>query len=613
MKAFLGWLDARTGAVTFTRRILFDPLPGSVGWRHCWGSVLVFMFLVQMITGFFLLAGYSASTQTAWESVYHLQFETRGGWLLRGLHVVAAQAFVILLGLHLMQVVIQRTYLAPRELNLLLLLVLLPLALAQSVTGWLLPLDQKGYWAARVPLNILAVVPGIGPLLQQALLGGPEVGHHTLTRFLALHVTVLPLALGGVLAVWWYLARRSSPSAAGTAGAGKASWWPEQALRDAVACLVVVVTLLLVVVRPGFDGRGVAFPELLAPVDPVEPYSAARPEWFMLFLFQFLKYFPAGSEVWGAVIIPSLILLVMAAMPWVGRWRLGAGFNTVFVLALGLGAVVLAGLALREDRSNTEYQAARRQAHTEAARARELVQTAGGIPETGALTLLRADPLLQGPRLFARHCASCHRYDGHDGLGQVPTDAPSASDLKGFASREWLTGLLDPQRVATPHYFGGTRFEAGRMVRFVQKDVAAFDDAQRANLAKVILAVSAEAELPAQREADLQDADAIAAGRELIRTREMKCTNCHQFRVPDEDAIAPDLTGYGSRAWLVDFVGHPAHVRFYGRRNDRMPSFGRDEILDEQALGLLADWLRGEWHRPAPAVAATAPHTPRPE
>ena len=608
MKALLAWFEDRTGCGRLWRRWFYEALPGGTSWRRAWLAALAFTFLVQVVTGFFLLTGYSASTQTAWESVFHLQFQTAGGWFLRGLHVVAAQVFVVLLGLHLMQVVVSRAYLAPRELNLWLLLVLLPLAIAQSVTGWLLPFDQKGYWAARVPLNILGVVPGVGPLLQQVLIGGAEVGHHTLTRFLALHATALPLALGAVLAVLCLLPWRETasggpagtdtpaPAAGATANPRAARWWPDQALRDAVACLAVLVTILFFVLRSRASGSAEPFPELLAPADPTEPFAAARPEWFMLFLFQFLKYFPAGTEVWGAVVIPTLVFLVIAAMPWIGRWRLGPRFNTAFLLALALGALALGARAVWEDRHNPHYQAAVHAARAAGERARALA--AGGIPPGGALELVRADPWSQGPKLFARHCASCHRYNGHDGLGGQPAEAPSASDLAGFASREWLAGLLDPARVAGPHYFGGTRFADGKMARFVQRDVAGFDADQRAKLAKVIAAVSAEAELKAQAAADARDAAWIAEGRELIRTREMKCTSCHQFREPDEDATAPDLTGYGSRAWLVAFISDPAHPRFYGRRNDRMPRFAAEAVLSEREIGLLADWLRGEWPEP---------------
>jgi len=381
--------------------------------------------------------------------------------------------------------------------------------------------------------------------------------------------------------------------------AGGTPYWPDQALRDAVASVAVLATVLWVVLRT----REMGGVELLAPANASEPYSAARPEWFMLWLFQFLKLFPGGTEVWGAIVIPGLGFLVLAAMPWVGRWRCGAGFNTGLILALAAGAMLLTAQAWRHDRRDPAYAQAVKQAQLEAERVRALAGGPNGIPAAGAIDLLRQDPLTEGPRLFARHCASCHRYDGHDGLGIQPTESASGADLKGFASREWLTGLLDPERIGTSHYFGGTKFAKGKMVRFVRNEVAEFTPENLANLAKVVIALSAEAELPAQRAADAGDAALIAEGRELARSEAMQCTECHQFREPDDSATAPDLTGYGSRAWLAEFIGDPAHLRFYGTRNDRMPRFGEDQILTEREIGLLTDWLRGDW----PSV-----HDPRP-
>ncbi|MHB1306334.1 MAG: cytochrome b N-terminal domain-containing protein [Limisphaerales bacterium] len=610
MKRFSAWLESRTGAVSTARRILFEEIPGGARWRHAWAAALVFTFLTQVVTGFFLLAHYSASMHTAWESVFHLQHQVAGGALLRGLHAISAQAFVVLLVVLLMQSVILRAYRAPRELNWLLLLALLPLAIAMSATGWLLPMDQKGFWAARVPLNILGATPVVGPWLQQLLLGGSEFSHHTLTRFVALHTTVLPFVIGTILALYLWLACRH-PAGSGErlrADNGRTpdssdsrrpqSYWPEQALRNVVVCLTVLVTVLFVVVWPRLSGQGEVGIELLAPADPTEPYPAARPEWFMLWLFQFLKFFPGGTEAIGSVIVPGVVLLLLAIMPWTGRWRLGAVFNAAFLAIVIAGAGLLTWLAVRQDQADPEYRLAVQRAHADGERVRQLAASTNGIPVTGALTLVHGDALWQGPRLFARHCASCHRYDGHDGLGERPKEAPSAPDLKGFASREWIAGLLDPERVATDHYFGGTRFKAGKMVRYVQRNVAGFDVAEREQLAKVIVALSAEASLTSQKEADRRDAVNIDEGRALARSEAIGCTECHQFRQPDEDATAPDLTGYGSREWLVEFIGNPSHSRFYGTRNDRMPLFGKDEVISPEEIELIADWLRGDWYRP---------------
>src|ERR1041385_5224888 len=186
--------------------------------------------------------------------------------------------------------------------------------------------------------------------------------------------------------------------------------------------------------------------------------------------------------------------------------------------------------------------------------------------------MLRDDPFIQGPKLFARKCAACHRYGGHDGTGLKPRVPQKASDLKGFASREWLAGLLDPSKITTTNYFGATKFRTGKMVKFVSRDVAHYSAEQKQTLLKVIAAVSAEAQLKGQLLVEQQEAGIIQEGKTLLRT-ETRCTDCHQFHKADEDATAPELTGYGSRPWLIGFISNPAHAKYYGTRNDQMPQF----------------------------------------
>jgi ubiquinol-cytochrome c reductase cytochrome b subunit len=604
MKGLFDWLDQRTGSRKILHSALYENVPGGARWRYVWGSTLTFALAAQFITGIFLWMAYSPSSQTAWESVYFIQDEMTAGWLLRGLHHYIAQAMTILLVLHLMQVMIDGAYKAPREVNFWFGLLLLQLVLALSLTGYLLPWDQKGFWATNVATNLLAVVPLVGPALQKLVVGGSEYGHHTLTRFFALHAGVLPASVMGLLVAHIYLFRRHGLKAKEPRLRPDAAFWPDQVLKDAVACLAVLAAVLFLILRPRlFSSGGPLGAELGAPADPSEPYSAARPEWYFLFLFQFLKLFPGGTEIWGAIIIPGLVMAVIFLMPLLGRWRLGHRFNLGLLCCLLAGAGLLTYLALSEDRHNPNYQAAVKEAERAAERVRVLAKSPAGIPSSGAVTLLRNDPLTQGPRLFAQKCAGCHRYDGHDATGKVPKDQQSASDLKGFASRAWLSGLLDPDKIATTNYFGGTKFHDGKMVKFVKKEVAALPAGQKDNLRKVISAISAEAQLKSQLAADQSDAALIGQGRALIRT-EMRCTDCHQFHQPDPDATAPDLTGYGSRQWLINFISNPAHPGFYGERNDRMPAFGASEILSEQTLGLIADWLRGSWYEPGAPTAA---------
>ena len=596
MRRVLDWLEERTGYRGLVRAALVEAIPGGARWRYVWGSTLTFAVVVQFITGLALWASYSPNAQGAWESVFYIENTMAGGWMLRGIHHYMAHATMILLVLHLMQIVVAGAYKAPREVNFWFGIALLHVVLGLSLTGYLLPWDQKGYWATKVATSIASITPVVGPALQEVLVGGADYGHLTLTRFFALHAGVLPGALIVLIGGHVLLFRRhgvttgegqgDQPAAA--RGTRDGWFWPDQALRDAVACLAVMAAVLYLVIRTGGAPLG-------APADASEPYAAARPEWYFMFLFQWLKYFPAGTEVIGAIVIPGLVVGLVALMPFLGRWRLGHRFNLGLVAALLAGVGLLTWQAYAQDRADPDFVAAQQQADAAAERVAELAQGPDGIPPSGALTLLRSDPLTQGPRLFADRCASCHSYDGHDGLGNELAEAQTAADLKGFASREWLTGLLDPEQVATPRYFGGTDFARGRMVRMVQSRIAGFDAARQDDLAKAVKALSAEAALPYQAALDEAERDEIAEGAALLASEPIGCTECHEYRGTVDQNLGPVLTGFGSREWLTGFIRDASHPRFYGDRNDRMPAFGPDEILTEGEIALLVSWLRGEW------------------
>ena len=591
MKALLDWAEQRSGYRRLLHETLFENVPGGARWRYVWGSTLTFCFVVQVLTGLALWLGYSPSSQTAWESVYYIQNVMWGGWFLRGLHHFTAQAMTVLLVLHLMQVVIDGAYQAPREVNYWFGLGLLLLVLALSLTGYLLPWDQKGFWATKVATNIAGITPVIGSALQRVIIGGTSYGHQTLTRFFALHAGFVPGAIVVFIAAHIYLFRRHGLTPKEPRRKPDAAFWPDQVLRDAVACLAVLAVVVFFTTR--YHGA-----PLGAPADPAQPFAAARPEWYFLFLFQFLKYFPGGTEVWGAIVIPALLLALVAALPLVARWRLGHRFNLGLLGSLLAGVAVLTVAAVREDRGNPAYVAAVAHAELDAGRAVMLAGAPAGIPVAGAAALLRADPLTQGPRLFAANCASCHRYDGHDGLGVVPKDKPTASDLKGFASREWFTGFFAPEKIATPQYLGGTRLADSDMTQYVLDDVAKFPPETKEELRLAIIALSAGAQLPAQHAMDARDAGLIADGRRNLVGGSLDCIHCHRVEGRGKDE-APHLDGLGSRAWLVAMISDPGQADSFGGFNEGMPAFGRDQRLTQEEIGIIADWLRGDWYQPA--------------
>ena len=656
------WLDDRAGVRKIMQAMLYEPIPGGARWRYVWGSTLVVAFMTQVITGVFLWMAYSPSTQTAWESVFYIQHEMTGGWLLRGIHHFMASAMVVLLALHFVQVVWDGAYRAPRELNFVLGLVLMLIVLGLALTGYLLPWDQKGYWATSVGTNLASQAPGIGPDIKKLAVGGSEYGHLTLTRFFALHAGVLPGLLVMFLTLHLALFRRHGIHARVPHRGEEQTFWPDQVLKDAVAALAVLATVLGLTIY--FGGA-----ELTAPADPANPYNAARPEWYFLFLFQFLKWFPGQLELWGAFIIPGIVLVVLFLMPWIGRTKFGHMLNIAILFVLLGGTAALTAQAIHEDyfaRWNKKedilaandpvltarYEASQRfldakaQAHAEAERVIELAESPDRIPPTGALAMAYDDPYLQGPKLFSQHCLGCHTHEppkasdeaiaGADELElrsvgynniSIVNPAPAAPNLAGVGQRGWIREFLRPETVADARHFGyqGSPFTDGEMVTFVNDSFGDDVDAENreevdAAIEWIAVALSNEADIPALREAHKVKVvqDAIAKGKELIVgglaeivPSGLSCTDCHKFHDTGDLGSAPDLTGYMSRQWMIDFIRNPAGERFYPETNDRMPAFAAHDDpklnqLDDKSIGLIVDWLRGDWRRTVPTPDAVA-------
>ena len=581
IKGLMDWIDDRSGIRGLVKEALYEKVPGGARWRYVWGSCLTFVFFTQVVTGTLLWMFYAPSAQTAWESVYFLQYHVAGGWFLRGVHHYMAQAMIVLLVLHLMQVVIDGAYKAPRELNFWFGVLMMGVTLALSLTGYLLPWDQKGYWATAVATNLMAEVPLIGPALQKIVVGGSEYGHHTLTRFFALRAGVLPASLVALVVAHIYLFRKHGIHVKEPRPKRDSYFWPDQVLKDAIACLAV----LLAVVALTIYFRGAP---LGPPADPSNEFPA-RPEWYFLFLFQLLKYVPA---FWGAVIIPAFLGLWMFLTPFIGKSKGGHQFNVGFWWVLIAGSAALTGMAISEDQANLKHGAAIEEANWQAERVIKIADSEG-IPPAGAVTLLRKDPQNQGRRLFASHCASCHRYNGHDGRG-FPVDEPqSAADLAGFASVEWITELLDYDHYVSEKYFGGTKFKDGTMAR---KVLAKYTEEEEKLLPEIAKLLSDGAELPYEEKLDEDMREELLS---LYYNDDLKfedgraCIECHDIDSEDEGS-APDLTGYGSREWLIAFIENPEDKRFYGKKNDRMPCYGRDGKLKDEEIAILVDWIRSQ-------------------
>lgn len=627
MNALLDWVEQRTGVISASDRFLDRPLAGAPSWRYLLPASLVFTFVLEVLTGLFLWMFYSPHAHAAWESIFWLQEMTRGGWLLRGIHFYAGHVMVVLAGLYLVQLVLTGAYRAPREFVFWASLLMFVTLLGFLLTGDLLRWDQEGYWSTQVRVRFLTLLPLVGADAFKVASGGPDFGHLTLTRFFALHAGVCTLVFAGLLMVHAALVRRQGLKRSGaTPGFAGATVWPAQTFLNLLFCGLVLVLIGLLVVQNQFRSehaglvRGAYLGAPLgAPADPAEAYAAARPEWAFLALYQFTNIFPGegifGSNVsWKVVpifVVPGLVALWIVLMPLTARvggkvfvapWGyvgLGHLINVAMFLLL---LVALAGLSMasvRHDRHNLEHQKAVAAGHAEAQRAKQLAHAATGIPPGGALTLLRNDPKTQGPRLFQQVCASCHSHANAQGEGIVASTV-SAPNLFRFASRGWIAGLLNPKKILTPDYFGNTTQRKGEMANFVRETLGD-KDVDPKQVEAAVMSLSAEARLNAQRADDVRDAARIAEGKKSI-IEDFGCTDCHKFHDKGQTGNGPELTGYGSREWLIGIISNPSHKRFYGKKNDRMPAYAEfpdqpgKNLLSGREIELLADWLRGEWY-----------------
>lgn len=311
IRRVLDWADDRSGWRRIRSVLLDERLPAGTGWFFTLGSVLLGLLGVQLLTGAFLTLYYAPTPDHAYESI---RFISSGfaGRLVRGLHHYGASFIVVAVVVHLLRVLVFASYKRPRELTWLSGVLLLLIILKFALTGYLLPWDQRAYWATVVTINIARLTPIIGDAIATALQGGAAIGALTLTRWYAVHVIFLPAVLLLLVITHLVLMRRQGISGPVRPRSGpEVRFYPVQVARD-----VVVVTVVLALLT-AFAWHGA--PPLDAPADPADATYVPRPEWYFLGLFQLLKYFPGRLEVIGALVLPGIALTLLALLPWIDR------------------------------------------------------------------------------------------------------------------------------------------------------------------------------------------------------------------------------------------------------------------------------------------------------
>jgi ubiquinol-cytochrome c reductase cytochrome b subunit len=400
---------------------LFKELPPRTGWTATLGSLSLMLFVTMFVSGVFLAMHYNPSPDKAYQSVDYIMNDVPAGWLLRGLHHWGASGMVIAVFLHMMTGFFSGAYKRPRELTWISGVVLLLIVLGLGFTGYLLPWDLKAFWATTVSTNIPKDIPLVGRFLSRVALGGDNVSGATLTRFYAVHAMLLPALLVAVLAFHIYLVRvhgisEHAEEATDITPGKPYRFYPEHAWRSSIIYAGGLLALIFLSVFATIPREAVAG----TLVDNYLP----RPEWYYMWLFQSLTYFPGKWEAVGSLAIPFLGVTLLFALPFLDRSKRTGVRNRPLPLAIGTTAIV--GIAY--------------------------LTTMGfaGAKPYGQTIALPDRPLTarenRGLYLYVdRECSYCHQIDGQSGHRGGPDLSNMVAKQR---SREHLARFIrNPQAI----------------------------------------------------------------------------------------------------------------------------------------------------------------------
>jgi quinol-cytochrome oxidoreductase complex cytochrome b subunit len=214
-KALYDWFDGRLEIHKYLRKDVLDkPIPKGLNLSFCFGGITFFLFLLLAVTGYFMMIYYVPAPAQAYGAVDYMSREVALGQMIRGMHYWSANLMFVTICVHMIRVVIYGAYKKPRELTWISGVLLLILVMAFCFTGYLLPWDQKAYWATRVGTGIMGKVPLVGDYLVKIMRGGETLGALTLVRFYFLHVIFLPAATVCLLVAHFFMVRKQGVSAA---------------------------------------------------------------------------------------------------------------------------------------------------------------------------------------------------------------------------------------------------------------------------------------------------------------------------------------------------------------------------------------------------------------
>jgi len=435
------WLNRRLGIDDLLRAALDEPIPGGARFAYIFGSGLLFIFLSQIITGVFLALYYVPSADHAHKTVAYITKAVTAGSFLRSLHAYGASAMVIVLLLHLSQTYIYGAYKAGREILWLSGCTLFALVLGMAFTGYLLPWDQRAYFATAVGTNAASEIPMIGESLKRLMRGGTDMGTLTISRFFVAHVFLIPGCIFALVASHIFLFRKAGaagPTRELTLEAKQKTelFYPRQVLMD------LALTGLLII------GLGVlcffAPMQLGPPANPTDAQYIPRPEWYYLPIFQWLKYWHGAGSVVGVLVIPAVLVAAVIALPFLDTsierrpWKRPAAMGAYAFVMFALIGLGLRSEYLDKHDPNVAKQLAKQETE-EREYMRKPFEPELSSASLAAANVTLADPLAaKGKTIFeSNSCNACH---GDGGVGTAA--APALVGLSAKFSPEQLAELF---------------------------------------------------------------------------------------------------------------------------------------------------------------------------
>jgi quinol-cytochrome oxidoreductase complex cytochrome b subunit len=338
-----GWFEERLHASDLFRALLHVRIPVSAQ-TYFFGGIALFLFGVQLVTGTLLSLYYKPTPEAAYDSVKYITSVVDFGWLIRSIHHWGATLMLVAVILHMLRVFAQAAYKYPRELTWMFGVGLFLATIGFGFTGYLLPWDQKAFWATTVGTEIAGSVPFIGEALLNLLRGGADVTDATLSRFFGMHVLVLPLLFGLLIAIHLAIVHQLGLASRKHADPRPAQpgtivppvkeplkpFFPHYVLDEVLAWAVVlaIIVILASVLPAGLEDKA----------DPLVTPPHVKPEWYFLAVYQLLKIVPRTV----GVLAPAAAIGVLLLVPLLDRNREIAPRRRP--VALGLAIVMLAGL-----------------------------------------------------------------------------------------------------------------------------------------------------------------------------------------------------------------------------------------------------------------------------